>query len=387
MSQGPDVNKEPSAPGERPGGSGSTQGSAAGPGGDGAHPGSGIAVKQKGQRARGYSSVAAGRAGLQPAPGSAAAVQHSKKWWESSWFRITITVAMVAIAVFVVAREIKPSQFAQAFSDIRPWWYAAALAVGTLGWVGSAIPTRVFSPVPLSFKDALQVEVASSFVGVVAPAGLGSDALFIRYMDKKGTTTPQAVAVMMLVALSQFLTSLILIVFAILVVGINPKVKIPWEKVGWVALGIVVVAVLVLLIPKARAWARDSIKKVWNEAYPEAMWALKHPRQLLIAMGGALILSGSFIFSLWFCLLAFGQHTNLVTLAAVFMVFNTLGSAIPVPGGVGAVEGALTLGLTTIGIPSAVALSAVLAFRVSNFYLPIPVGAIMFTSLQKRGLV
>jgi len=42
----------------------------------------------------------------------------------------------------------------------------------------------------------------------------------------------------------------------------------------------------------------------------------------------------------------------------------------PVPGGLGVYEGALTGGLVLIGIPDEVALAATLTYRMVTFYLP-----------------
>jgi uncharacterized protein (TIRG00374 family) len=58
----------------------------------------------------------------------------------------------------------------------------------------------------------------------------------------------------------------------------------------------------------------------------------------------------------------------------VYLTGSTLGSIIPTPGGIGAVEAALTAGLTASGVPGAVAVSAVLLFRLLTFWLPVPVG-------------
>jgi glycosyltransferase 2 family protein len=58
----------------------------------------------------------------------------------------------------------------------------------------------------------------------------------------------------------------------------------------------------------------------------------------------------------------------------VYLTGSTLGSIIPTPGGLGAVEAALTAGLTASGVPGAVAVSAVLLFRLLTFWLPVPVG-------------
>lgn len=266
-------------------------------------------------------------------PSSDSAMPGPTRWWNTKAFRIGLTLVMLIIVTVVITRAIKPGQIADAFTHVNPWWFAAALAVGTLGWVGSAIPLRVFSPVPIPFKDAFLLQVASSFVGVAAPDGIGSLALSIRFLCSRGVAASQATATMVLVGMSQALTSIILVLVGVFVLGVDPKIKIPWQIVGWVVLAVIVVALAIFAIPKARAWVITSVISVWKKVYPQAIWAFHHPKNLLTAMGGAVILSSSFIFALWFSLLAFGQHTNLLKLAAVFLVFNTLGAAIPVPGG------------------------------------------------------
>jgi glycosyltransferase 2 family protein len=47
-----------------------------------------------------------------------------------------------------------------------------------------------------------------------------------------------------------------------------------------------------------------------------------------------------------------------------------LAGLLPVPGGVGVVEGGLTLGLTGAGLPEEIAFAAALMYRVATFYLP-----------------
>lgn len=309
------------------------------------------------------------------------------KWYQTRAFKTVFTIGIVIVAVIVVTRSIKPSEFEEAFKDMNPWWFLAALAAGAVTWVGAAIPMRVFSPKPISFKNAFLVQMSSSFVGVVAPAGLGSIALGIRFLMKQGLKSAQAVATIILMQLSQFITSFTLVILAILVVGISPDIHVKWDIVGIVAGAVVAGVLIALAIPKVRTWAITSIKKVWSRVYPEAIWAVKHPRQLAIAMGGALLQTAGFIAAFGFSLLAFGKSLSVLKVAATYLVANTLGSMIPVPGGVGSIEASLTLGLTSAGISAAVALSAAVTFRLATFYLQVPMGWVAFEYMQKKQLI
>ena len=311
----------------------------------------------------------------------------SQKWWQKRPAKILIAVLFVAIVVFVVSLSIKPEEFEKAFKDMQPLWFIAAFAIGTLTWVGAAIPMKVFAPIEVPFRDALLTQVASSFVGVVAPAGLGALALSIRFLTKRGMQTSQAVATMILMELSQFLTSFILVLAAIFLVGVDPDIKIPWHIVGWVAFGVLVVALLALAIPKSRNWIFTQVKSVWTKAYPQAVWAFKHPKSLGLAMFGALLQTLSFAGAFMFSLLAFGATVDFWKVGAAYLVSNTLGSMIPVPGGVGSIEATLTVGMTAIGVSAAVALSAAVTFRLATFYLQIPIGWVAFEYMQRKKMI
>jgi glycosyltransferase 2 family protein len=68
----------------------------------------------------------------------------------------------------------------------------------------------------------------------------------------------------------------------------------------------------------------------------------------------------------------------------VYLTGSAIGSIIPTPGGLGAVEAALTAGLTAAGVPGAVAVSAVLLFRLLTFWLPVPLGWAALDFLERR---
>jgi len=62
-------------------------------------------------------------------------------------------------------------------------------------------------------------------------------------------------------------------------------------------------------------------------------------------------------------------------------------AAIPItPSGLGAVEGALIPTLVWFHVPTATAIFGVLAYRLVNFWLPVPAGALAYLSLRATGL-
>ncbi len=79
---------------------------------------------------------------------------------------------------------------------------------------------------------------------------------------------------------------------------------------------------------------------------------------------------------------AFGHWVNPDGLLVAYGLANVL-AAIPItPGGLGVVEAALTTLLVGFGTPRGVATLGVVAYRLVNFWLPIPLGGLSYLSLQ-----
>ena len=81
---------------------------------------------------------------------------------------------------------------------------------------------------------------------------------------------------------------------------------------------------------------------------------------------------------------ALGGSVSIASVAVVYLTGSALGSAAPTPGGLGAVEVALSAGLTAAGLGNATAISSVLLFRLLTFWLPVPVGWAAFNYLQRK---
>jgi uncharacterized membrane protein YbhN (UPF0104 family) len=101
-------------------------------------------------------------------------------------------------------------------------------------------------------------------------------------------------------------------------------------------------------------------------------------------LGGAL---GYWVFDnavLWATFHAVGASPP-ITIVLMGYLIGQLGGLLPLPGGLGGIDGGLIGTLIVYGAPVAATVAAVFAYRLILFWLPLIVGAIAFVSLR-RGL-
>jgi hypothetical protein len=88
--------------------------------------------------------------------------------------------------------------------------------------------------------------------------------------------------------------------------------------------------------------------------------------------------------SLWAFVAAFGRFVNPIELFAAYGIANVAGALPITPGGLGVVDSAAPLLLVGFGVTRSVATLGVIGWRLVNFWLPIPVGALSYVSLKVK---
>ncbi|OLO60324.1 hypothetical protein BKH23_09100 [Actinomyces oris] len=298
----------------------------------------------------------------------------------------TVLMAVVAlVAVWTLLAQLDFQQVSAAVSQANIWWMLAALIFSVATYVGAGLTLVAFSPERLSLWRSTEVHLASAVVSLVAPAGVGGAAINLRFLNRKGVPTAVGVATVALVQVVQFIVTVVLLVVLAAMTGQSTGLTLPS---GWVLVAagvVVVVAAVVLTIPKARTWAWAKIEPTYRQVWPRLVWVMSNPVRLVLGVGGALMLTLSYILSFSASLWAFGYTVPFAVLAITYLASNTVGSIVPSPGGIGPVELALTAGLVAAGVPYGVALSTAIVYRLVTFWIPIPVGWLSLQRLQKVG--
>jgi putative heme transporter len=90
------------------------------------------------------------------------------------------------------------------------------------------------------------------------------------------------------------------------------------------------------------------------------------------------------ISTLWACFHAYGPDPPPFAVIVLAYFVGMLGNALPLPGGIGGVDGGMIGAFAALGVASDYAISAVLTYRAFAFWLPTLPGAIAYFQLRRR---
>ncbi len=298
----------------------------------------------------------------------------------------TVIMAVIGmVALWTLLARMNFEQVSQAVAAANAWWILGALVFSLATYVGAGLTLVAFSPQRLSVWRSTEVHLASSVVALVAPAGVGGAAINLRFLHRKGVPTAIGVATVALVQVVQFVVTVVLLVVLAALTGQSTGLTLPS---GWVLVAaglLVVVVACALLVPQVRTWLWAKIEPTYRQVWPRLVWVMSNPVRLSVGISGAVLLSLSYILAFAASLWAFGYTLSFSVLAITYLASNTVGSVVPSPGGIGPVELALTAGLVAAGVPSGVALSTAIVYRLVTFWVPIPVGWLSLQRLQRAG--
>lgn len=295
-----------------------------------------------------------------------------------------------AIAAYFLISQVTEADFGAVVEQAEWGWVAAALGFSALSYVAAAMSLLGFVPERVPFGKTVLAQVAGSFVKIVAPPAVGGVALNTRFLQRSGVRPGLAVAS---VGASQLfgLGCHVLLLGAFGYLTGTEKTPSSLTPSRTVIAGLLTVAVLVLVvtaIPFLRKFVVTRVRSLFAGVVPRMLDVVQRPQKLLTGIGGMLLLTGLFVMCLDASIRAFSgpdvPQLSYASIAVVFLAGNALGSAAPTPGGMGAVEGALTLGLIAVGLPKEVAAPAVLLYRLMTLWLPVLPGWLCFNHLTRK---
>jgi uncharacterized membrane protein YbhN (UPF0104 family) len=264
-------------------------------------------------------------------------------------------------------------------------WALTALLLSALTYIAAAMSLQGFVPDQLSPWRTLLSQVAASFATLVAPPTLGAVAVNVRYLRRAGLNPALAAASVGVSQALAFVVHIMLLIGFGFAAGTSKDLHFHTPRFA-IGVGIVLLVLLVILasLPAVRRWTIGRIRPIFAQVLPRLANLGQQPAKLTIGISGIVLLNLAYSACLAASVLAFGGKIAFAAVAFVYLAGSTLGQVAPTPGGLGAVEAALAAGLTATGIPSGVAISATLLFRLVTFWLPTIPGWFAFRWLQQK---
>jgi uncharacterized membrane protein YbhN (UPF0104 family) len=251
-------------------------------------------------------------------------------------------------------------------------WVLLALILAQAALIWSAVSVRGSVSVPLPLLPCVVLQSAIKFINLTVPSSAGRIGMNLRFLQQQGVPSAQAVASGAVDDASETIVQVALFLIALSFVNVNldtdqfsgtgPDTRL---LIG-IGVALLLSALVVLAVPKARNKVLPQIRSALT-----GIWSVARVRRKRVELfGGNALCEITYAIALGATCLAYGVHLNLAELVFVNTAAAVLSGLIPVPGGIGAAEAALSAGLIAVGVDKSTAFAIALTQRLCTFYLP-----------------
>lgn len=239
------------------------------------------------------------------------------------------------------------------------------------------------SPIPVPVGRLYLLQLAQSYIALTIPGGAARIALNVRFFQRQGLTAGSALTVGALDSFAGFLAQVILLSVILTFTSATLDLDLDSDTTSGLVRLVAVIAVfvvpllaMILAIPRLRRPVFERVRRLWTEAM-SALRGLGSPRRLGMLLGGNMVNEVLLAVALGALALALGEPIGLPELLFVNITVSIFAGVVPIPGGIGVVEGALIFELARAGI------AAALMYRFGTFYLPPVWGFFAFRWLER----
>jgi uncharacterized protein (TIRG00374 family) len=360
------------------------------------------------------------KAGRKPGDDAAGASEQQSErrgerqgWWRRwrSWLPfvlkplrrgIVIFALLLIVEYLVVPELVGASKDLSLLGRVNAFWLAAGVILEFASLFCYGLLTQAVLP-PGSHNPGLsrlfRIDLAAAAVAHVIPAGtLGSAGIGYKLFTAEGIKGRDAAVMMATKGLGSTVVLNVLLwlslVVSIPLAGFHP-IYVTVAITGAVIM--LAVAILVFGITRRSKRASrilcvvgdripgltgDRLEQAIRDAGDSLSALARDRRTLVMSLTWA---SANWLLdaaSLWCFVAAFGRFVNPVELFAAYGIANVAGALPVTPAGLGVVDSVAPLLLVSFGVTRSVATLGVLGWRLVNFWLPIPAGAIAYVSLK-----
>jgi uncharacterized membrane protein YbhN (UPF0104 family) len=305
-------------------------------------------------------------------------------------------VAVLAVVGLVLLLAPGLGEVRDLLTKAQPEWVLLAVAFEALSCVSYVLMFRPVFCRNLPWRTSWEIGLSELAAGSIVPAsGAGGLALGAWILSEGGMPADRiasrSVAFFLIKSSVNFVA--VAVLGTVLALGlVGPDLSLWLTAVP--AAGALLVITAVLVVPRLgpgvppAAEAGRLRRAVWQVR--RALVGGAGEAVQIVRSRNVLVITGSLGYwawdnaVLWATFQAF-DFSPPITVILMGYLIGQLGGLLPLPGGLGGIDGGLIGTLIVYGIPAAATAAAVLVYRVILFWLPLLVGAVAFISLR-RGL-
>jgi uncharacterized membrane protein YbhN (UPF0104 family)/tRNA A-37 threonylcarbamoyl transferase component Bud32 len=287
---------------------------------------------------------------------------------------------LAEIGIDTIADELREADLA---------WVVVALLLAQSTFIPSGISARGGVRTPLPLLPCVVLQSAIKFINLTVPSSAGRIATNLRALQRMGAPRGEAIAGGVIDDGSNTIVQATLLLVTLPLVGVDIDTS-QFQGAGpdsrlltAIAVALLVSVVVILAMPKVRARVvpgmRSALSGLWSVA--------RDRRKRMEVFGGSIASELLYALALGATCLAYGVDLNLAQLVFINTSASVLSGLIPVPGGIGAAEAALSAGLIAMGVDESTAFAVAITQRLCTFYLPPIWGYVALRWLSRKGYV
>jgi uncharacterized protein (TIRG00374 family) len=324
------------------------------------------------------------------------------RWVIPKWARnsVVILLALLVVEYLVVPELVGASKNLKLLSGLNVGWLISGVAAEIGSLLCYALLTHTLlgaDPPPMT--RLIRIVLATTAISHVIPGGAaGGAGLGYQLLTDNGVDGPDAAFTLATQGIGSAVVLNVMLWLTLLVsiplAGVHP-IYVVVALVGLIAL--LAVAALVYTFTRGEERAVRVVRAVGRRVPRVGADRLEHViRQVGDSLGHlardrsglrravlyAALNWGLDAVSLWCFLAALGRLVNPFELFAAYGIANVLAVVPITPGGLGIIEASAASLIVSFGSPRSIATLAVLGWRLVNFWLPIPLGALAYLSLK-----
>lgn len=309
-------------------------------------------------------------------------------WQRTSVRSMAVLIPVLALGVLAGRRWSLIDSSADQLGAADRQWMAVAAAAAVMTWICSATAQQGAVVESLPPGRLLATQFAASAANHLLPAGVGGNAVNLRFLLRRGLPPGRSAAalgvravVAAVVRVGMLLILLAVFPHALQVDRVTPTGPAHPLVIVAVAAGCALAVVVLLLLARR---VRDRVRTFFGTMAVDVRALHCKSARVAALWGGSLAFPVMHATVLVAVVQALNAPVPVSGVVLAYLFASTAAAWLPAPGGLGSLDAALAFTLVTAGASAVMATSAVLGYRLVTVWLPLIPGVLVLAALMRR---